>query len=134
MSLAWAVWTWIWFGFGLPYRCSRDGPWPDPSILLTRSKYEANRYLTLVLFDPTQCNFFLLEGEKIEKLRFFGEIFLTQTKGGWPTHSYKYWLNTTRVNSFWTGPITKAYVPVFTHRDWIPRGRKGRKNQFWAYV
>jgi len=36
----------------------RDGPWPNPSIILIRSKEDANLSLTLVLFDP--------KGKKIE--------------------------------------------------------------------
>jgi len=43
---------------------SRDGPWPNLSILLTRSKKEADPSLTQVLFDPTRWGF-LIRREKI---------------------------------------------------------------------
>jgi len=41
----------------------RDGPWPDPSLLLTRSIWEADPQLTWVLFDPTQRDFFDSKGK-----------------------------------------------------------------------
>jgi len=53
----------------------RDGPWPDPSILLTRSKLEADPPLTQVLFDPTRSDFFLTKKKKLKNLVFLGEIF-----------------------------------------------------------
>jgi len=47
---------------------------------LTRSKQEADPFLTWVLFDLTRRDFFLTQGEKIEKLAFLGEIFQAQTQ------------------------------------------------------
>jgi len=51
----------------------RDGPWPDPCILLTCSKLEANPPLTQELF-----------WKKFKYLVFLGENFKTQTKHDWP--------------------------------------------------
>jgi len=48
----------------------RDGSWPDPSILLTRSKEEANPSLTRVFFNMTQW-YFLTWREKIWKFGIF---------------------------------------------------------------
>jgi len=47
---------------------------PDLSLLLTRSKKEANPPLTRVLFDPTQRDFFD-QREKVEKFDIFRENF-----------------------------------------------------------
>jgi len=63
-----------------------DPIWPDPSLLLTSSKKEANLPLTRRLFDPTPKRFFWPEEKNIEKI---GEIFqtLTQNIDGWPDPS-----------------------------------------------
>jgi len=52
---------------------------PNPSILLTLSKKEANLPLIRVLFRPDPKRFFDPKGKK---LTFLGEIFQTQTKDG----------------------------------------------------
>jgi len=59
---------------------TRDVHWPDPNILLTRSKEIRSQ----PIFDPTQSRFFDPKGKKLKNLGFLREIFLTQTKDGWP--------------------------------------------------
>jgi len=53
---------------------TRDGPWPNPSILLIRSWIPQARVLLTkpieIFFDP--------KGKKLKNLRFLGEIFKTQ--------------------------------------------------------
>jgi len=58
----------------------RDGPWPDTSLLLTCSKYEANPPLTRVLSDPIWRDFFDPKEEKIKNLTFWREIFQIQSQ------------------------------------------------------
>jgi len=62
---------------------TKDGPWPDPSILLTRSKVEGWPVFDSGTFWPDLQRFYLTRSEK---LGFLGEIFQTQTqtKDGWP--------------------------------------------------
>jgi len=58
---------------------------PNLSILLTRSKYEADRALTRVLFDPTWWDFFLTRGAKNWKIGIFRGKFLNP-------NAYQRWL------------------------------------------
>jgi len=67
---------------------ARDGPWPDPSLLLTRSKTRLwpRYFLTRPwrdLFDP--------KGKKLKNLTLLGENFQiqTQTINGWPNPSHQ---------------------------------------------
>jgi len=52
---------------------------PGLSLLLTRSKQEANPPLTRVLSDPDKI-FFDPKGKKLKNLTFLGEIFQIQTQ------------------------------------------------------
>jgi len=83
---------------------------PDPSLLLTRSKKEADPALTRILSDLTRSNFFYPKGRKLKNLTFLGDIFeiQTHTTNGWPdpTRATKIWPDLTRVKKFWPGPIT----------------------------
>jgi len=51
----------------------------DPSLLLTRSKKEANLPLARVLFDLIRRDFFEPKGKKLKFFTFLGEIFQIQT-------------------------------------------------------
>jgi len=99
---------------------TKDGPWLDQSLLLTRSKEEADPPLTQVLFDPTQRYFFLTRKEKIEKFDIFRGNFQiqTQTINVWPDPSHKNWPDLTQVKNFWPGPITRFNsLPVESNSD-----------------
>jgi len=98
------------FNAALRAQKCRDGPWPNPNILLNNK----------VLFDPTQRYFFWPEGKKIEKFDVLGEIFQIQTLtiNGWPepTRATKNWPDPTRVKIFWPGPIT-AIVGLIVNKS-----------------
>jgi len=80
---------------------TRDGPWPDPSILLTSSKYEADPPLTRVLFDLTWRDIFLIRREKNWKIWLF--------KGKFSKPKPKpFMADPTRVKIFWPRPITSS--------------------------
>jgi len=83
---------------------ARDGPWLNPAILLTRSKWEADPFLTKVLFDLTRRDFFEPKGKNWIIWCFSIFQTQTQTKDGWsaPTRATKNWHDPTRVK----GPIT----------------------------
>jgi len=124
----------------------RDEPWHDPtrSILLTRSKKEANLSLTRILFDPRR--FFWPEWEKMKNLVFLGKIFQTQTqmKYCWkffdPVSSLQMQINITltevaklifcnlRLKNFWQGrdwtdnlrsQFSVAAKPTMLRNPWV---------------
>jgi len=87
-------------GLGLAW--PRDGPWPDPSLLLTLSKNEADplTWPEDTFLDP--------KGKKLKNLTFLGEIFQTQTQtiNGWP--------DLTRATKNWPYPGQKFLTRLIT--------------------
>jgi len=58
----------------------RDGPWPDPRMLLTHIKKRAQPSHDLGIFDPNRWDFFWHDESK----KIIREIFQNQTNDGWP--------------------------------------------------
>jgi len=92
---------------------NRYGPWPDPRLLLTRSKLEVDPHLTRVLFDPKG---------KMEKFDGFrrncpnpNHIGLTRPDQTWAT---KNWLNPGKKFLTWTHHYLKV-KPQYTLTTFI---------------
>jgi len=80
---------------------SRDGPWLNPSIILTLSRLEANLSLTKVHFDPIRSNFFGTEEKKIGKFGIRSGNFPNPNQRWltWQEHQKNFDLNSSLPNS-----------------------------------
>jgi len=82
-------------GMAIIYVYTRDGPWPDPSLIWLAVNKRPTRLWPGYFLTRPEAIFFDPKGKKLKNLTFLGEIFriLTQTINGWPdpTQATKNW-------------------------------------------